>query len=146
MDARFELKLEQSDKMDLRERAHQLGMSEAALVRFGMKWMRRHLDVLAGGDDKKLERDLRSMLDEMRADPKLAPTVPALESAASALDAEGDGNKNAAALYDMICLVCGEPLPIREKLSLLSDLLDFEGRVTFRVRAPVEAKPEHERR
>jgi len=143
MDARFELKLEQSDKRDL----HGTGMSEAAMVRFGLRWMQRRLDVIAAGDDKKLAADLRAMIDEMRTNPAFAPKIPALEASLSALDAEADTNRGAAALYDMLGMVAGEPLPVVERLRLMNDIAEFEGRLTFReMPAPVKTEAAHERK
>ena len=130
--ARFEMQLCETEQADLQARSKQHGMSAAAIVRFGMRWALNRLDVLANGGVQKTGQDIAALVDELRADPRLAPAAGALEAALAALDREGDANRSAAALHDMIGLVAAEPLPLAEKLQLLGDLLAFEGRLTIR--------------
>jgi predicted ATPase with chaperone activity len=132
MQGRFEIRLAEGERGDLRECAAHAGLSAAAIVRFGMRWALNRLDVLANGGSQKTEQDIAALLDELRADPRTAPAAGALEAALAALDREGDANRSAAALFDLIGLVAAEPLPLAEKLQLLGDLLAFEGRLTIR--------------
>jgi predicted ATPase with chaperone activity len=132
MDARFEIRLVEGERRELRDCSGRSGLSAAAIARFGIKWAIGRLDVLANGGAQKTGQDIAALLDELRADPRLAPAAGALEAALAALDREGDANRNAAALYDMVGLIAAEPLPLAEKLQLLGDLLAFEGRLTIR--------------
>jgi predicted ATPase with chaperone activity len=129
--ARFEMQLDEAERGDLVDRSRRHGMSAAAIVRFGMRWALTRLDVLASGGAQKTGQDIAALVDELRADPRLAPAAGALEAALAALDREGDANRSAAALHDMVGLIVAEPLPLAEKLQLLGDLLAFEGRLTI---------------
>jgi hypothetical protein len=138
MSARFEFQMTKAERDHLHGGAERAGMSAAAVCRFGIKWMLNRLDVLATGGAKKSGRDIAKFLDEMRADPRLAPLVNNLEATIAALDAEGDGNPSAAAMYDLVALAAAEPLPLPEKIRLLADLSEFEGKFTIR-RLPANA-------
>jgi hypothetical protein len=142
MDARFEIRLVEGERRELRDCSGRSGLSAAAIARFGIKWAINRLDVLANGGRQIPVNDIAAFIDELRADPRLAPAVGTLETALAALDREGDANRSAAALHDMVGLIAAEPLPLSEKLRLLSDLLAFEGRLTIRRRTkPAVAIP-----
>jgi predicted ATPase with chaperone activity len=132
MDARFEIRLVEGERRELRDCSGRLGLSAAAIVRFGIKWAISRLDVMASGGRQIPVNDIAAFIDELRADPRLAPAVGTLETAIAALNREGDANRSAAALHDMVGLIAAEPLPLAEKLQLLGDLLAFEGRLTIR--------------
>jgi hypothetical protein len=132
MDARFDMKLTAAERRNLRGGAARSGLSESAVVRFGMRWAIGRLDVLANGGTLKTGRDIAAFIDELRADPRTAPLAGDVEIALAALDLEGDANRSAAALHDMVGLVAADPLPLIEKIRLLADVLEFEGHLTIR--------------
>ena len=67
MDARFEIRLAEGDRRDLRNCCDVSGLPAAAIVRFGLKWAINRLDVLARGGALETERAITAFIDEMRS-------------------------------------------------------------------------------
>jgi hypothetical protein len=134
MQGRFEIRLAEGERGDLRQCAGRSGLSEAAVVRFGLRWAINRLDVLASGGTVQTGRSIAAFLDEMESDPRYARAAGFIATAIAELDREADSNRNAAMLHDMIGLVVVEPMPLVEKIRLLGDLLAFEGQLTIRRR------------
>jgi hypothetical protein len=132
MSARFELKLSPTEHRGLLACAARADMSAAAVCRLGLRLAKNKLNVLAAGGAEKTGRDIQKFLAELRANSRLAPLVPQCEEALAAMEFEGDGNPAAAALYDLIGLACAEPWPLPEKIRLLADLMEFEGKLVIR--------------
>ena len=132
MDARFEIRLVDRERRELRDCSGRSGLSSAAIARFGIKWAINRFDVLANGSAEKTGRDIAAFVDEMRADPRLAPLVVETEAALAAMELEGDTVPSAAALHDMVGLIAAEPIPLVEKISLIGDLMNFEGTLSIR--------------
>jgi hypothetical protein len=139
MQGRFEIRLAEGERGDLRECAAHAGLSEAAVVRFGLRWAINRFDVLANGGAEKTGRTIAAFFDEMRADPRLAPLVVEAEAALAAMDLEGDTIPSAAALHDLVSLIAAEPIPLVEKIRLIGDLMNFEGTLSIRRRPKVTA-------
>ncbi len=85
---------------------------------------------MASGGSQKTARDIGAFIDEMRVDARLAAVAPRVEAAIAEIEIERDGNRDAAALYDMIGLVAAEDLPLPAKIRLLSDLAGLTEKLT----------------
>jgi hypothetical protein len=130
IDARFEIRLAEGERRDLRNCCDVSGLTAAAVVRFGLKWAVSRLNVMASGGSQKTARDIGAFIDEMRVDARLAAVAPRVEAAIAEIEIERDGNRDAAALYDMIGLVAAEDLPLPAKIRLLSDLAGLTEKLT----------------
>jgi hypothetical protein len=73
--------------------------------------------------------NINTFIAELSADARAAPYATRIADGLAALDLEGDGNSDAAALFGCVQVICRLPLPLLERLRALVDLASIEGGV-----------------
>ena len=129
--ARLDIPLPTEQRAELDAMASATGMTATALGRLGIVQLLARRDLVLTGASGTPGGDLDAFIAELRAAPPLAAAADQLEEAFRLLDMEADSSRDAAGLFEAVELVCRARGRLVDRLHVLSELVNHEGKVSI---------------